>query len=691
MLILVVLIPAMLTENTLLSVFENAGQRSLLSRPTGTFLGVRFLGPGNQSEKYSYANLVSRAQIRARLLSDSLVPRQARVALLLPTSVAFYDWFFGVLYAGAIPAALPPPPPLSNLKHYSIRVREMLETINCRHLVISDSYWTRLHSLPCFEGLTLIPATSSGATPTSNPAPTSGAVTSSDAAPASRASPWSLEMSWEVREPTNHHESTVSSTRPDDLAFIQFSSGTTSRPKGIRLTHRQVLANVHQILGCILDAYPESEGTRHSCVSWLPLHHDMGLVGTVLTSLTHATTLTLMSPQRFIMNPCSWLSAISRYRATVSAAPNFAFNRCVEHIERESPKTVGDLDLSCWKVALNGAEAVTSSVMKRFERRFRSYGFHPNTFTPVYGLAEAALLVSNSPLRTPPRLVRFTTSALASGFAVRCHPDAHNAKGAEKTENSHTESAKDVDSHDAQAPQGQTLVSLGRPARGTSVVVRDDRGTELPEDRIGRLWIKGPSLMDGYEGSATPFDADGWLNTGDLCFLHQGELFFIGRSDSILVIRGQNYSAEYIESLVEQLDELGPQRCVAVALPAQELPPQELPPQELSAEELPPVNDDSDRLALMIERPSTIKRSFFPELERLVQRQLSSTGLQAYFVHITRRGKIPRTTSGKPKRSEVKKLLVTEAAKRAAETRPTQSRAHSPAFAPVCPIEGTQS
>ena len=265
---------------------------------------------------------------------------------------------------------------------------------------------------------------------------------------------------------------------------------------------------------------------RHSGVTWLPLYHDMGLIGCLLTAMERPATLTLLRPEDFVARPAVWLQTISKYRATVSPAPNFAYSLCVKRVQDEE---MAGVDLTCWRVALDGAEMVVPEVIRAFERRFRPWGFRTDALTPVYGLSEASLAVTFSDIDAPPTLRRFDRQAL------------------------------EVEGIATETEDGRELVSVGRPVPGVAMRIVDERGAQLAEGLVGRIECRGPSLMKGYFGQAEATAEvlhDGWLDTGDLGFVSRGELFITGRTKDMLLLRGRNYSPDDLERAVDALSDV---------------------------------------------------------------------------------------------------------------------------------------
>ena len=299
--------------------------------------------------------------------------------------------------------------------------------------------------------------------------------------------------------------------RPSDLAMIQYTSGSTTEPRGVALTHANLVHNLEAIHWFLRE--PE----RCVMVSWLPMYHDMGLIGTVMYPLVRGWPTYLMSPIRFLQRPARWLGLISRVRATVSGAPNFAYELCVRRVSDGERAT---LDLSSWDIAFNGAEPVRPATMRRFEEGFASCGLRPNTIAPCYGMAEASLLISG----------------FRRGEGQRCAPPMTGLNGT-------------ID-----------IACCGMPPPGHEILIVDpQRRVVLSDGNIGEIWFRSPSLARGYwnrpeETSAAwvtlPDDAPSarrCLRTGDLGFLCDGELFVTGRIKDLLVIRGRNVQPHDVE------------------------------------------------------------------------------------------------------------------------------------------------
>lgn len=525
--------------------------------------GLRFVERDESERWLPWSTLQQRAARVAASLREVGVGTGDRVALIHPTGEEFFEGFFGAILAGGVPVPLYPPVRLGRLEEFHRRTAAMVQSSGAA-LVLADRRVKLLLGevverarprLGC-RAIAELPAAGDASVP----------------------------------------------SRPDDLALVQFSSGTTMEPKPVALAHRALTSQVRALNGF----WPDGDGLRHSGVSWLPLYHDMGLIGCVLTALERPSSMTLIPPELFVARPALWLRAISRHRATVSPAPNFAYGLCLKRIRDDE---LDGVDLSCWRMALNGAESVSPDVLRGFQRRFARWGFRPEALTPVYGLSEASLAVTFSRLDRRFLSVRFQREALArEGRALR-----------------------DED--------GREVVSVGSPLPGFGVDVRDGAGRALPERRVGRVWVTGPSLMTGYlnrPDETARVLRDGWLDTGDRGFVDGGELFLVGREKDVVIMRGRNFAPEEIE---HALDGVGGVRS-GCSVAASYLP-----------EGL--AGADGERMVVLVERA----RGFAPGDDATIaaecrQAILGATTLEAGEVVVLEPGTLPRTSSGKLRRGE---------------------------------------
>jgi fatty-acyl-CoA synthase len=532
--------------------------------------GLRFVDRDENAVWFGWTEVRERALKVAAGLQALGIGSGDRVALVYPTGIEFFEAFFGAILAGAVPVPLYPPVRLGRMSEYLRRTARMMELAGAR-IVLADRRIRRILGEAVAEARPALGCRGLDELPTQDSGLSSGLV--------------------------------PVVVQPSDLALVQFSSGTTVDPKPVALSHRAIVAQSEALNGF----WPDTPERKHSCVSWLPLYHDMGLIGCVLPALSRDATLTLLGPELFVTRPALWLRALSRYRGTISPAPNFAYALCVQKIADAEMEGV---DLSAWETALNGAEAVAPEVLRSFVDRFARWGFRKEALTPVYGLSEAALAVTFSALDRPFQSRRFSRDDLSRGGVAR------------------------------EEPGGREIVSVGRPLPGFSLSLRDDAGREVPEGRIGRVWIQGPSLMDGYlgdpEATARAF-RDGWLDTGDLGFLHGGELYLTGRAKDLIILRGRNHSPEEIERAIEGVPGVRAGCAVAVSWL--------------------PEGAAGETLALFVEEARGAtgeQRAALPDACRAAV--LGATGLALDRVEVLTPGTLPRTSSGKLRRSETLRL-----------------------------------
>ncbi len=455
---------------------------------------VTLLEGDDRATAWTYARLRDEARRAAAGLQEEGIEPGESVAIMLPTSLEFFASFCGILLAGAVPVPIYPPVRLAQLGDHMRRQAGVLTSAQARLLV----------TVPEAKPLgTLL----KGQVPTLR-----RVVTFAD-----------LAESGATLTPV--------ARTPDDIAFLQYTSGSTGSPKGVILTHANLLAN--------LRAMGRAAGVTAGdvFVSWLPLYHDMGLIGAWLGSCYFAMPLVVMSPLDFLARPTRWLWAIHRYRGTLSAAPNFAYEICATKLDE---RDLEGLDLASWRWAFNGAEPVSAETMERFAARFARHGLDPATAAPVYGLAECALDLAFPPARRGLVVDRVDRARLAhSGIAASAAADD---------------------------PQPLRIVGCGQPLAGYQIRIADDAGRELPERRIGRVEFTGPSATAGYfrnpEATAALFDGD-WVDSGDLGYIAAGELYLTGRAKDMMIRGGQNLYPYELEDAVGNVPGVR-KGCVAV-------------------------------------------------------------------------------------------------------------------------------
>jgi acyl-CoA synthetase (AMP-forming)/AMP-acid ligase II/alkylation response protein AidB-like acyl-CoA dehydrogenase/acyl carrier protein len=413
---------------------------------------------------------------------------------------------------------------------------------------------------------------------------------------------------------------TVALPRParEAVAFLQYTSGSTGRPKGVEVSHANIGANVAAI-GAAFGFGPDTV-----MVSWLPPFHDMGLIGSIAAPLMLGFRSVLMAPGSFLRRPASWLEAITRYRATCSGGPNFAWDLCVRRIG--SAQKAG-LDLSSLDVLYNGAEPVRAATLERFIDAFAACGLRREALFPCYGMAEATLLVAGGPRGRAPRVLALEARALERGEVIV---------------------------EDAGQAGSRRLVACGRPAPGVEVAVVDPaRCVPAPDGEIGELWIAGPGVARGYHGRATDSarlfglriaDAQEalagarWLRSGDLGFVRDGEIYITGRRKDIIVLHGRKIHAQDVEELAEGAGgALAPNSCAAFALDG----------------------EDGERLALVVEATRALARGGdLDALARAIRAAVTAgTGVALHALAFVAPGAFPRTTSGKIQRARCKAML----------------------------------
>ena len=450
-------------------------------------------------EVISYAALARGAQaVAAGLRARELRPGQA-VAIMLPTGRDYFSSFYGVLQAGGIPVPVYPPARASQIEEHLRRHARILANAQAAVLItVAEARpLARLLRLQV-EGLRAIVTAAELAADGSSPA----------VAP--------------LRAPA---------VETRDIAMLQYTSGSTGNPKGVILTHANLIANI-RAMGQAIGVSP-----RDVFVSWMPLYHDMGLIGAWLGSLYYAIPLVVMSPLTFLVRPERWLWAIHRHRATLSGSPNFGYELCLRRIDE---RDLEGLDLSSWRLAFNGAEPVSPDTVARFHARFGRYRFRPETMTPVYGLAECAVGLAFPPPGRAPVIDRVRRQALMEhGRAEPAAPDDGAAL---------------------------RLVGCGHPLPGHEIRIVDDTGHEVGDRVEGRLEFRGPSTTSGYyrnpEETRRLFH-DGWLDSGDLAYSDGGEVYITGRIKDVIIRAGRNIYPHELEEAIGNLADIR-KGCVAV-------------------------------------------------------------------------------------------------------------------------------
>jgi fatty-acyl-CoA synthase len=526
--------------------------------------GFVFLSGAGET-RCSYVELQHRSSCIARALNEAGFARGDLLALVLPDAEQFLTALFGVSMAGAVPATVYPPATTGDLTEYFDVTARILRVARARAVVTNASLAPGFATLrgQCPDLQTVLVAGELDAPP----------LTDRD-----------LEY-----------------PSLDDLAFVQFTSGSTAAPKGIALSHRNVAANIDAFSGSHgLDA-----GPGDVAVSWLPLYHDMGLVGMTIGAVHTCSPVVLMTPQAFVKRPSDWLRAISRYRGTISFAPTFGYDLCVRRLKE---RDLDGLDLSSWRVAGCGAEPVHAPTLAAFARKLAPAGFRPASLLPSYGLAEHVVAATFAPTGRPPLVERIAADAAAIG-GVAALAGNENIPTVE-------------------------VVSCGFPFPGHQLRIAGADGRLLPERYVGEIVLAGPSVMLGYhrqDDLTAQTIRDGWLHTGDLGYLAGGELFVCGRAKDIIIVNGRKYHPQDLEWTVGGM--AGVRRGRVVAFGVSEA-------------------GRGDRVVIVLEPNGTMPADVLTDA---IRRRIGDRfGLCVDAVAIVPAGTVGRTTSGKVQRGATK-------------------------------------
>ena len=587
-------------------------------------LSYTFLTSGETEEiALSYSNLESQAKTIAAQLQN-LNMQGERALLLYPSGLEFIAAFFGCLYAGVVAVPVYPPQgkqPLSRLEAIAKNAQAKIILTTSNYKAEIKQYFSQISK---FDDLTYLTTDNLDS---------------------------SLGFDW--KKPN---------INSNTLAFLQYTSGSTGNPKGVMVSHGNLLknsANIYQAFNHNSDSHG---------VIWLPPYHDMGLIGGIIQPLYGGFPVTLMSPSSFIRKPIRWLKAISRYQATTSGGPNFAYQRCLETI---TPQQKAELDLSSWQVAFTGAEAIATQTLEEFAEAFACCGFQREAFYPCYGLAEATLFVTGkvmeaegterqemippTPLTKGGKLPTQTFQEGNVGVLERLSPISLQ----ETCELREPKIIK-VDSKELQKNKvvltseetikTQKIVSCGRPAIDENIIIVDpETALPCPPETVGEIWVSVASIAQGYwqDEDATekafnaylPDNKKPFLRTGDLGFLHQGELFVTGRIKDIIIIRGRNYYPQDIETTVKNCHPaLRDHSCVATSI----------------------TSEEGEKLVIIGEIKRKLEQKInFQEIVNTIRSHVSRKhGIQTNKIVLVKQGSIPKTSSGKIQRLAGKKAYL---------------------------------
>jgi fatty-acyl-CoA synthase len=524
--------------------------------------GVTFVGLDERETFVPWGEVSDRAARAGAALAARGVEPGDRVAIVLRTEPAFLDAFLGAWWCGAVPVPLYPPVRLGRMEEYLDATARMISVSGAR-VVVSSGGTRRLLA---------------------------GAV--------ERARP-PLGCEEAGRLLAGGERMPVRLPASGDLGLVQFSSGSTVDPKPVALTHGALRAMADAL---VCETRPDR--SRDALVSWLPLYHDMGLIGCLLGAATYPGPLVLIAPEHFLARPALWPRAVARHRGSISAAPGFAYAYVADRVR---PVDLEGQSLATWRLALNGAEPISGEAMRRFAALLAPYGFDEGALVPVYGLSEAALAVTFSRPGRAPVGRRVDPIRLARDGVV-------------------VEGDREV-------------VSVGRPVAGVEVALRDGQGAELGEGWLGRIWVRSPANMRGYLGDAVATARvlrDGWLDTGDLGFVVDGELHVHGRAKDLVIVRGANHAPEEFEAPLMAVP--GLRRGCAVAIGSE-------------------AEGDGEALVILAERARTMPDGQGDgDLAEAIRRAvLEASGIAPRAIRLLAPGTLPRTSSGKLRRGEARR------------------------------------
>ncbi|MET0230278.1 MAG: fatty acyl-AMP ligase [Rhodanobacteraceae bacterium] len=539
--------------------------------------GANFYAGGKLAAAVPYRVLRERSRLLARRLVAFGLERGARLAIVAETTPDFLRFFFACQYAGLVPVALPSAVNLGGHDAFVHKLRTMIEASGAEAAVASSSFLRFLAEATSDLNLRLC-----------------GEPEIFDALPAP-----DVEL-----EPT----------RSDELAYLQFTSGSTGTPKAAMLTEHALLANLQ---GSINHGLHLREDDRF--VSWLPFYHDMGLVGCLLTVMAGQRSIDYIDTREFAMRPRRWLELMTHSKATIAYSPPFGYEMCARRVR---PADIGAYDLSHWRIAGIGAEPISPEVPARFAELLAPAGFDPLAFVPSYGMAEAALAVSFSPLRSGIVVDWLDASDLADHLlATRAEPGTGNG-----------------------------FVRCGRPLPGHDLAVLDGSDRPLPERHVGSIHVRGPSVMSGYFRqpllTAQVLKADGWLDTGDIGYVVDGEVVVTGRHKDMIIVNGRNIWPQDIERIVEQQPELRSQDASAFGV----------------------IGVDGAETAVVVVQSNPLEDDARDLLVRRIRAEILQELGIACVIELVPRHTLPRTSSGKLSRSATRSGYLERLAAREKET-----------------------
>ena len=501
-----------------------------------------------------------------------------RLALVIPDGDEFVLSFLGAVMAGVVPVPLYPQLTFKNVEAYHETVAHIVRASGAKLLLTT-------------------PATRPFVEPVLGKVDTLSGVFTTDEITGPAPAPLDVTVT------------------PDDLAFLQFTSGSTSRPKGVAVTHRNLAANSYAFM---IEGLGK-DSSFDKGVSWLPLYHDMGLIGFVIGPLFTEIPVVFIPTASFVRAPRIWLDTIHKHRGSITYAPNFAYALVTKRLK---DKDVAGLDLSCMRIAGCGAEPIQARTLRDFAQKLAPVGFDPRSYLPSYGMAEATLAITFAPHGTGMR-------------SDSVDPASVQAR-----------SAKQVS-----AGEGQEIVSCGRPFPAHELRILGEAGEVLGERQIGEITTRGPSITSGYYKEPELTQAafrDGWLHTGDLGYLAAGELYICGRLKDVIIIRGRNFYPQDIEWVVSELPGVRRGNVVAFGVTVND-------EGQVDVKGATENGSGEERLVVCAEAFQSDAAGLTDAIQNAVTAEL---GLAPYRVQIVPQGALPRTSSGKPQRRKTKQMFL---------------------------------
>lgn len=530
--------------------------------------GFTFLDNDLNPKVWSFFELHQEARRRGARLQALGLKKGDRVAMIVPEGQDFVLTFLGAITAGIVPVPMYPPLALGRLDSYIESSASIIEAAGARIVIttkkVAPILWSLVSRVGGLEDLLLVESLEG-----SEPAPKAGR---------------------------------LAAIEPSDICFLQFTSGSTAAPKGVVVTHKSLSANGQAIMHAGLS----SHRSRDIGITWLPLYHDMGLIGFVTSPLFNQVPVVFIPTLLFVKRPSVWMEVVHKYRGTMTFGPNFAFGLAAKRAPREANKS---LDLSCLRIVGCGAEPINAKTMTAFISAFQPHGLDPQAVMPCYGMAEATLAIAFDSWSRPLKTVVIDRAAYEQDSL-----------------------AKPIPAPSADDDSALEIVSCGKTFPGHEIGIMRQDGTLLPEGQVGEIVFRGPSMTDGYyhnPEATRELIRDGWLHSGDLGFMIDGDLYISGRQKDLIILNGRNYYPQAIEWAVEQVAGIRRGNVVAFSLNG----------------------ETTERLVVVAETTIDDRAALADRVKEAVKETL---GVVVSEVSLVPRGVIPKTSSGKLQRRKTK-------------------------------------